>query len=295
MDTICAICNQVGDFDVVYNEYLTLESFSTATFSARRLPDRNHYRWVKCRNCELFRSHPITEANLKQLYADSSFDYSRELFALRLTYKNILRKGKKKARAAESILEIGGGNGFFLEDALEMGYREAREIEPSTDAYKKSKPSIQKNFIVDIANERNVGKCQWDAVAIFHVLDHLPNPLDVLRLSHQGLKSGGVLLLAVHNVDALSARIAKNRSPIFDVEHLYLYSPKTIKSLLQKAGFSDVTVYSYWNFYSLSYVLHLVPISRKLKKAILNSKINSLIARIIIPVKLGNMAVIAKK
>ena len=87
-------------------------------FSARRLPDRRFYRWVKCLKCGLYRSDPVLNINLSDLYTKSTFDYGAEVNGLKKTYSLLVKKALLPGKPKGGILEIGGGNGFFLEKAL---------------------------------------------------------------------------------------------------------------------------------------------------------------------------------
>jgi hypothetical protein len=73
------------------------------------------------------------------------------------------------------------------------------------------------------------------------------------------------------------------------VEHTYLYSRNTGVQIFEKAGFKDVRSGLYNNHYSLGYILHLLPISRKFRKFVLGSWFGKLLCKIKIIVPLGNM------
>ena len=127
-----------------------------------------------------------------------------------------------------------------------------------------------------------------DVIAIFHTLDHLADPLQLIQTCYDKLDSDGRLLIAVHNVRAISARLLKSRSPIFDIEHTYLFDKSTLKSALEKAGFKNVQVWSYKNYYSLAYLWHLLPMPTPLKLFVLNSIIGRLMEKIRFWIPLGN-------
>jgi SAM-dependent methyltransferase len=136
---------------------------------------------------------------------------------------------------------------------------------------------------------------KFDCAAMFHVMDHLPDPFETLEGINEALKPGGVVVVAVHNVQSWSSRLFKSRSPIFDVEHTYLYSKKSGINILQKAGFTNVVAHSYWNVYSLKYLIQLLPIPRSFKLAILNGQVGKILSKICLPVPLGNMVIIGTK
>ena len=170
-----------------------------------------------------------------------------------------------------------------------MGFTELIEIEPSLSAYESADKTLKPYFIVDMMRDGLVLDDSVDIVVIFHVLDHLPDPLLVLKLIYKMLKPGGSICIAVHNVNSISAKVLKNKSPIFDVEHTYLYSKKTIKKLLSQSEFKNIKVHHYKNSYSLAYLLHLIPINRNIKIKILNSKFGEWLRSVRITVPLGNM------
>ena len=288
ISTSCPICQSKGNSLEVYPATIDPQSFTAEVFSARRLPDRRHYRWVKCKKCSLYRSDPISDIDLDELYKVSTFDYSTELHGLRNSYRKIVFKTCPSPKG-KSIVEIGGGNGFFLLEAQEMGFTKLIEIEPSLSAFESAHKTLKPFFIVDMLRDGLVPDNSVDIVVIFHVLDHLPDPLLVLNQIHKMLKPGGSICIAVHNVNSVSAKILKNKSPIFDVEHTYLYSKKTIKKLLSQSGFKSIKVHHYKNSYSLAYLVHLIPINRNVKIKILNSKFGEKLRSIRITVPLGNM------
>jgi len=288
ISTRCAICNSFENSEVIYKSTVDSNSFTPEIFSARRLPDRKYYQWVRCKKCSLYRSDPVSDIDLSELYKKSSFDYSNELHGLSNSYKKIVTKTCQNP-SGKTLIEIGGGNGFFLEEALDMGFNSVVEVEPSINAYNSAKPNLKQYFIVDMLKPGLIKDEIADIVVIFHVLDHLTDPAEVLSLIYKMLKPGGSICIAVHNINSFSAKILGNKSPIFDVEHTYLYSKKTIKKLLVDAGFKKVKASHYKNSYSLKYLIHLIPVSYNLKKKLLDSKFANRLLSIRITVPLGNM------
>src|SRR3989344_4640898 len=181
----CAICEK-SNFEILYKENFDIEKINSRVFSARRLPDRMHYRMVKCKNCGLVYSTPILEyEKIAKLYAKSYTSYNEHLKNLQLTYGYYLtelnkyrdflgveKKGILTARRifpvssgsstgrnefeTESkkshipkLLEIGCGNGFFLEEAKVQGY-DVYGVEPGKPSVDKARQDIKKNIKNDI-------------------------------------------------------------------------------------------------------------------------------------------------
>ncbi len=292
--TSCPICEKTGNSKVVYDANIDQETFSIEVFSARRLPDRKHYQWVRCNTCSLLRSDPILDIDLERLYVESTFDYSSEVGGLKRTYIDITKKVSRGLKV-DSILEIGGGNGFFLEEALDNGFKKVCGVEPSTEAIAAARADVKPHMIASLMKSGIVADNTFDVGAMFHTLDHLPDPVTTLRDAFNALKPGGVFVVAVHNERSWSARLLGEKSPIIDVEHTHLYSKKTGRLVFEKAGFENVKAGAYWNHYSLAYILHLIPISRTFRRKILDSAIGTILSKIKVIVPLGNMWVSGQK
>lgn len=293
--TYCAICQTQGNCETIYDANVSDSALSPIVFSARRLPDRLHYKWVRCKTCKLYRSDPVLKTDLSTLYKESTFDYSSEVPGIARTYIRITISALKPNFPQGSILEVGGGNGFYLESALECGFSNAIAVEPSIDAVNKSRPDIRKNTIISVMKSGLVESESQDLVAMFHVMDHLSEPLETLRSCVETLKPGGTLVVAVHNVNSWSARLFRSKSPIIDIEHTYLYSRSTGEHLFTMAGLIDIKSHSYRNHYSVAYLLHLLPFPRKLKEWMLGSLLGRICQRLQISVPLGNMWISGKK
>jgi SAM-dependent methyltransferase len=295
MKTRCCFCGTFDNAIEIFPANFDSDSFSTQVFSARRIPDRRFFRWVSCKTCGKYRSDPVEDLDLDKLYRDSTFDYSDESASLAKTYFKLIRFGLSDV-AGKSILEIGGGNGFVLDFALKNGSGPILGVEPSTRAVESASVDVRP-FMINSMFKRGgvVPPGQFDCAAIFHVMDHLQDPFETLEGINEALKPGGVVVIAVHNVHSWSSRLFKSRSPIFDVEHTYLYSKKGGVNILQKAGFTNIVARSYWNVYSIKYLIQLLPIPRSFKLVILNGQVGKILSKISLPVPLGNMVIIGTK
>ena len=109
LETMCPICDCFDNSKLVYTSNINMETFNFKVFSARRLPDRQHYQWVRCLTCGLLRSDPILKVDLTQLYMGSTFDYSAEVNGLKKTYLGLVKKVLGDSVPTRSIFEIGGG------------------------------------------------------------------------------------------------------------------------------------------------------------------------------------------
>lgn len=280
----------------LYPASVTLSDLTPGVFSARRLPDRIHYRMVRCLECGLVRSDPVIESDrLRELYVESSFDYGSEVDDLRSTYGRYLEKLRRRGGEQHAILEVGCGNGFFLEEALGHGYETVSGVEPSTAAVASAGPRVRPNIVCDVMRPGLLPDAAFDAVCLFQTFDHLPDPGAVLDASMQALRPGGLLLCLNHDVQAISARLLGERSPIIDVEHTYLYSPETMARIFTMHGYRIVEQGRVYNTTSLSYLIHLLPLPLRAKRTLTRVVRAARLERIRLRLPLGNLYLIAEK
>lgn len=291
--TSCAICHTRDNAVELYPASFDPEDLNAATFSARRLPDRVHYRLVRCRSCGLVRSDPVADTDtLRRLYAASRFDYAEEVPNLRLTYSKYLEQlGSRGRRSA--LLEIGCGNGFMLAEAQRLGYGRVTGVEPSEAAVASASPSVRPAILCDMMRPGLFKAEEFDAVCLFQVLDHIVDPGALLTECRRVLKPGGSLLCVNHDVQALSSRILGERSPIVDIEHTYLYSRATQRRLLESYGFRVREVGSASNRCSVTYLARLLPLPPIVKGPALAAITRGGLGRLSVWLRLGNLYLVA--
>ena len=287
--TCCAICETEGNATTVYESNFQPEDLTPEVFSARRSPDRLHYRIVRCRSCGLLRSDPVLPvAATERLYQESQFAYGCETANLQRTYGAYLRVLERHGAGKRTLLEIGCGNGFFLEEALRQGYGSVAGVEPSREAVARAAEHIRPCLTTGFIEPGLYRARQFDLICLFQVLDHLRQPEVALRECRRLLKPGGLVLAIQHNAAAMSARLLGERSPIIDVEHTYLYTPQTLERLFEKCGLATVDAGPSWNRYSMSYLIHLLPLPTRLKQALGGVLEATRVGRLPVRARLGN-------
>ena len=294
--TACAICGPGVSATELYPATFTPADLSPAVFSARRLPDRVHYRMVRCDRCGLIRSDPVADAaTLADLYRESSFDYEPEVENLKLTYGRHLAGLDGLGARHGSLLEIGCGNGFFLDVAREAGYAEVRGVEPSAAAVELASPGTRPAIVQAMFRPGLFPPESFDVACLFQVFDHVPDPRALLAAVHEVLRPGGLLLCLNHDVESLSARLLKDRSPIIDIEHTYLYSRATQGSMLELEGFEVAASGSVRNTYSLAYLVRLLPLPGSLKRPLLSLLRATRAGGLRASVPLGNLYAVGRR
>ncbi len=141
------------------------------------------------------------------------------------------------------VLDIGCGNGGFVEFAAEHGWEIAGvDIKLSPDARQLVCP-IWEGRLQDLNFDGN----KFDLVRMNHVLEHTQNPLEELEICRELLNPSGILFISVPNISGISPKLKNFQSRCklkahrwrhyAAMHHLFFFSPKTLLRLVEKAGF----------------------------------------------------------
>lgn len=263
----CFLCESDGRLTDLYAKNFRDEDLNPAVFSARRETEHWHYRMVRCEGCGLvFSRETLTDEALFDLYSQSTVTFSDHIATIRRDYWQPLEKYREFLKG-KSALEVGCSSGFFLDELLDRGMGDVVGFEPSTRAREQASSRVRDKIRNAFFEGRaSVGDQRFDLVCSFQTLDHLSDPLDFLRKCREVLNPGGLVYLITHNVDSLQAKVLGEKSPIIDVEHIYLFNKSTLSGIVEKAGFRKKETRSFKNSYPLEYWARMFPLPPKLKK-----------------------------
>ena len=292
---VCPICESDKSSKIVYEKKLPID-LENRNFAGRKDPDGYRYQMQRCEKCTLlYASEIYDEEYSNKLYNESSFEYSAELDGLTKSYSETLKEGiKLLENSKENFLEIGCGNGFMLQEALKLGFKNVKGIEPSKDAISCADDKI-KNFIQHgIFDENYIENEKYDLVFIAMIIEHVVDSNKFLESIYNVLKPGGVVFCICHNERHFLAKILKENHPIINDEHVAVFNEKALNLIFKKNKFLDVKVRNLKNYYSLGYWLKMMPIPVIIKN-LLNKTIMLFLKKLIIGFKAGNQYLIAKK
>ena len=207
------------------------------------------FSFVQCLGCGLVYVNPrLTEEAVAALYRDGRFAYSlknlylptaeyrkKRFFSERMEY--IERYFPQKG----AILDVGSSTGHFLLEAQERGWKAyGVELNAFIADYSKSALGLTHIF-TGALEEAKFPSGHFEAVTMWDLLEHLPEPLSVLREVVRVLKRGGMLFVYVPNLDSAEVALCGERCENFagDV-HLTYFTPKTLSRLLEKVGLEVV-------------------------------------------------------
>lgn len=261
----CLFCNgtDAATHPVLYKKNFRDEDLNAEVFSARRTTEHFHYEMVKCQKTGLIFSRQILDdESLNQLYKASLVTFGEQTEFIKRDYWNPISK-YVKSWTTKKALDIGCSNGFFLEVLKDNGYDEVYGCEPSTEAKEIARKDIQSNFHTGFYGPGLYPANYFDLITCFQTLDHLSDPLGMLKNMYENTKPGGHAYLIMHNTKALQAKVFGEKSPIIDVEHIYLFNKENLPELCKKAGYKVVSVFDLKNGYPYSYWVRMAPLPFK--------------------------------
>jgi 2-polyprenyl-3-methyl-5-hydroxy-6-metoxy-1,4-benzoquinol methylase len=145
----------------------------------------------------------------------------------------------------KNLLDYGCGTGAFLNEMKLNGWA-VTGIEPDPGAAQKAM-ELTSSEVKDPSALDSIEPSSFDAITLWHVLEHvhtLNETLDKLKLA---LKPGGYLFIAVPNYTSHDASYYQQYWAAYDVpRHLYHFSPAAMKTLIAEHGLTMKTILPMW-------------------------------------------------
>jgi SAM-dependent methyltransferase len=201
------------------------------------------FSYLRCEGCGLVFLSPRPDGKeIPRFYAQDYYGENPKKFrswleAGRLFFAwNRMRRVRKLFRGPGKALDIGCGQGTFLQLLKKEGW-ECHGTELTADsASRASRLGI--SVSVGEIDEHEFASHSFDLITLWHVLEHLPEPLKTLKALTRLLKKGGILAISTPNIDSLQAEVG--RSQWFHLDpprHLYLFSPQTLEQMMESLRF----------------------------------------------------------
>lgn len=196
----------------------------------------------ECETCGLVFQSPLpTEAQLERYYR---LDYRRDYSEPSLEERYEIDQPDAVARvcrlvpllhAGSRLLEIGSGSGAFLEAiAPHVGRAIGVEPEDAARAWLTARGTQVVPMLEDADAER------FDAIVLFHVLEHVLDPVNFIKALTPYLAPGGRVVVEVPNIDDALVAVYHVRSYLpfyYQKAHLFYFSAKTLAEVFRLAQF----------------------------------------------------------
>ena len=212
-----------------------------------------------CRSCKVgWQPSPPSAAALEAAYTDLADDAyvaeeSNRVRSSALVARLVARSGVAEGA---SVLDVGCSAGYFVEAALRRGF-DAIGVEPSSWLCRRARERVGESRVIEGTFETAaLGRARFDAVTLWDVLEHVPDPVSFLSRARDILRPGGLLFLNVPARDTLTAALLGSRWPLLLPEHLFYFSRPSLRIALAAAGFEAPRFRPHVVFFSAGYVAH---------------------------------------
>lgn len=134
------------------------------------------------------------------------------------------------------VLDIGCATGRFLSLMQRKGWQVAG-VEMNSAAAQRARNALGADIHSGAFSTASFVDGTFDVVTMFHVLEHLPDPLLTLQRINSLLRPGGFVVILVPNANNLEFWLLRglDPNPVDIPRHLYHFSPKTLRHLVAKA------------------------------------------------------------
>jgi 2-polyprenyl-3-methyl-5-hydroxy-6-metoxy-1,4-benzoquinol methylase len=233
----CNLC-QAQNTSVVYPEVPRLDTVGTQV--------------VQCNSCGLVYLNPrlkrladnftMNEAYLYDFYLpfyqsmgflgpDGSLDREK-ICQFNQRYLNQMRSYRQTNR----LLDVGCATGLFLVATNADGW-ESYGVDPSGPLSSYGRATYGVNIYHGELNQMHFPHRHFDVVTLWNVIEHLLDPLGVLREVHRVLRPGGLLILQMPNWNDITREVLGVEWDMFVTDHFYFFTDTTTRQMLTQVGF----------------------------------------------------------
>jgi len=220
--------------------------------------ERGNYRTLNCRQCALAFSFPRpTEQELREFYSSGYYTGKYEghgyvdYHGIGTEYmKRVWREVKLTLKqfdiSPSHLLDIGCATGVLLAQAKDDGWR-CTGVEMIEEAAEIARLEYGINVIVGDVLSVSLPTSHYGLATLWHIVEHLIDPIAVLRRVYEVLMPGGYLYIEVPNWASLG-RIIRGPSwaALKPPEHITFFNPDSLSFAARKCGFAVIQVTTHY-------------------------------------------------
>jgi len=225
---------------------------------------------VRCSSCGHRQTDPMpADAVLESAYADAaSEDYVAEEAGQRETARRALERIEARLAPVaiaptnggprqRRLLDLGCWVGFLLSEAVQRGW-EADGVEPSGYASAYARDELGLNVRTGDLFTTELALGHYDAVVMGDVIEHLPRPDEALDRIAELLAPGGIAWMALPDAGSAVARGMRARWWSVIPTHVQFFTRGSLRTLLERRGWTVVEISSSPKAFSVRYYLERV-------------------------------------
>lgn len=224
------------------------------------------YSYHRCKSCGLLSTYPTPKASdieehYSKRFEDGNYRLAQEFMAYYLdVYKGYVRQLERRSGEdglhlrGSKILDIGCFTGELLELLHEKG-ADVYGLELQDKAREVANNRLPGRVFKADVFSNNFPQTEFDMILLMGLIEHVVDPIKLLTQAVRFLKPGGLLMLQTPASDSGIAKImGRYWPPCAPVEHIHLFSVKSLRLLLGELGLEDIKVRHHWKKLPIAYL-----------------------------------------
>ena len=256
-------CNLCGAQDSVVRYPSTVTQEETGDWRAFRCTHNGygrHHTIVQCQRCGLVYTDPRPDGyEIVETYqAVEDPLYLEEREGRVLTFEHHLKPLERLTGPPNGrpLLDVGCYTGVFVEIAAHHGW-DAWGVEPSRWAVGQAQ-SRGLHVVQGTLETAELPETYFDVVTMWDVIEHVADPRGTLEKAHRLLKPGGLAVVHTIDIESSLARLMGVRWPWLMEMHIYYFSRRTLRAMLETCGFQVLSDRPQGRYLRLGYLMNRV-------------------------------------
>lgn len=210
---------------------------------------------IRCKECNLYYvDYPPPEGNDLIIQgmseAEEGEDYLKSVYEEKYrewyTYFSEWLSVLSEYATGKKLLDIGCGPGYLVKAAIDSGWDAyGLDLSSETIAFGRKTLGLDGRLYDELLEDVDYLN-DFDVITLFSVIEHVEDPFSFLKLVWEKLEDKGIVLIKTPSQASLITKMhwALNRSTngkidfdLYNQEHIYRFSPKTLNLLLERVGF----------------------------------------------------------
>lgn len=225
-----------------------------------------NFNYYKCLCCGHVTTYPYPtqdemERHYHKKFKEGNYQlarkYAQEYKVVYRQFVHLLEKALKKENKSINginILDVGCFTGDFLVLMKEAGAN-VYGLELQDDAVKIANTKLQGRVRAADVMTDAFPKVHFDVITLLGIVEHVTDPMKLIKRSTELLKKGGILMVQTPNSSSVLSRLTKQLWPPYvPVEHIHLFSRDSLTKALQQCGYTNITYTTHIKKLPLGYV-----------------------------------------